>query len=180
MAAKLYIYKIAKNFQAIPISKKEWEQCVVNLPHLRIIEIDLHKEIQTYSTLTKGWLPIFWISEDGTGYMKQASFFAHKDCFDKGIEIAALLNASIVIESGEIIYLQDFGLIYDDISPEVHLITKVDLMVHNIFEQMDFKKSVNELIKSKGIENKNNFISKKYTSQHSRLESSKKWWHFWK
>lgn len=118
MAYEIHLGRFSGDLQKVPVSKQEWRNCAEKLAGLRFVEEGFPASIETYSEQYQDWIPVFWISDDGSGFMRASGFFQSDVSFERAIEIATLLQAFIYGDDGEIYFLPGYGAVIDDAERE--------------------------------------------------------------
>jgi hypothetical protein len=104
--------------QKVPVSKQEWRNCAEKLAGLRFVEEGFPESIETYSEQYQDWIPVFWISDDGSGFMRASGFFQSDVSYERAIEMATFLKAYIYGDDGEVYFLPGYGTVIDDAERE--------------------------------------------------------------
>jgi hypothetical protein len=74
MAYEIHLGRFSEDLQKVPVSKQEWRNCAEKLAGLRFVEEGFPESIETYSEQYQDWIPVFWISDDGSGFMRASGF----------------------------------------------------------------------------------------------------------
>ena len=148
----------------IPILEEEWLKCTKEIDNIRFDKYS--KSIQTYYKEDQTWMPIFWISENG-GSMRDSGFFQRLN-FEKAIDIAEYLKAYIYGDEGEIIYLPNFGVLFDESDAD-----NIELNIEELQKyKPQFGDDFNRIIQIVNEERKNRIYE---TPKQEKLEANTSW-----
>jgi hypothetical protein len=159
----------------IPITVDEWNRCVKSLEDFRISSDE--DSIEAYNSSTYEWIPIFWLSRNFV-YMN-ANAFDNEFYISKAIELVVFFDAYLIGEDDEIIYLPNYGLLYDTYEEIISL--RLDEYKKLCKE---FHGDVNRIIKEhknriKILSKEDKEIIKKLERKYKYQKQMKPWWQFW-
>ncbi len=142
MAYEIHLGRFSEDLQKVPISKQEWRNCAEKLEGLRFIEGEFPESIETYSEQYQDWIPVFWISNDGSGFMRSSGFFQSEVSYERAVQIATHLKAFVYGDEGEIYFLPGYGILYDDVERENPELNVEDLRRYKTAFGSDYKKII--------------------------------------
>lgn len=114
MPVEIYISRFSNLLdKEIPISIEDWKHVIENINGVKFSKNS--DSIIFYSPKFKDWIPLFWLSENGQGSMREEGFYQDEASFFAAIKIAKKLKAIIHGEEVGIIYHPNFGVLADEI-----------------------------------------------------------------
>lgn len=113
MAYEIHLAKLADDLETeIPITREEWNSCILTIKDLKYVSDDFPESVQTYVEEKNEWIPVCWISS-GSGTMRASGFFKDDITYSKATQIAEHLQAYIFGDESELYFIPGYGALYD-------------------------------------------------------------------
>jgi hypothetical protein len=107
---------------------------------------------------------------NGRGSMRASGFFDSDVSYEKAIEIAEYLSATIYGDENEVYYLPGYGIIYDDVEIENPEVSLDDLRKYKDVYGSDYKRIIETVEKEKKMK-KNRAVSMMPKSERENIMS---------
>ncbi|MDW7692125.1 hypothetical protein R9C00_14710 [Flammeovirgaceae bacterium SG7u.111] len=145
MSYEIHIGRFSEDLEEeVSIVTKEWIESTEIIEDIQYNQLGHQELIEAFSEQLNKWIPIFWLTKRG-GSMRASAFFNNPICYEKAIEIAQHFQAFIYGDEGEIYFLPEYGIVYDDVEKINPSITLDELIKYRDVCGNDYQKIIDVL-----------------------------------